>query len=844
MNIDKLADSIADQKTPREIFQKEWLGGMPEAQWPSYIDESATLVMEGITIGDTNLTKGDFSSETGDLYRRGLARTTGRQRSETSLPVGSVSGRDLGIVMWALNGLKEDIESSRHTNYTSTSRAVEAVLNKAMIGAVADQKFDYTDFERIRLPEGAAVTDLMAELFCRPRSDAFVDALVEISEESRRSGESLLQLLEQPKMVTPLWEHQREALAEWLDSGCRGYVDMATATGKTFLGLATIAHHFGDLHPNDTDLTRKNLRPDTDGDATVVVVAHRSVILDQWKREFDRHLNIPKEASASDGEYTARYSWGEVHFWTPNRLLERDVPDADLVVLDETHHYVGGSGFGALLDQMSGHLLALSGSLNEKNSNTLERRQIPKLFEFSLRDGQRVGIIPQCDWHVRIVPFEGQSTLAEVTEQYRTGYDQYSDGSAASVLEDVADAQLSFNSLSEARSVTQSRYGREVKERDDNFRKFSAATKSRGLTKYNLSPTLSAITTITLNHVHDHKCVVLLNSGDEIETVVSGLRRELGENFDDLVIDLDSYDGDPLEAIESFDEKREVGVIIGTASTLGEGVDIKTADVGINRSSGRLSHSLVQRIGRILRNPDGDKRATFYHVVGIPTEEDAVLLKEDGQELLDMASQLVTWGESFDARPGFETMGVGVDESLYQLEQHGAHGILESDSYSWPTNENARERLLGICEEIRGSEESVLLKMDPQLTSGTRPSNRTNYVSSHSDSKIELPMTLLKAVSEHVEGNASIGHDSRFIEQAIREGLEEIEITKIGDSESDSNTDFLSAVEINPVLCSVLRVALASTGVSSSEFAQMAVKKALSKHVTNNKGAFDASTLQ
>lgn len=404
MTIDDIADKKTGKSSPGERFREQWLDELPTSQWPTYIDESAQLVANGIFIGETNLTKADFSYETGEYYQRGLAEVSDVDPSETSLPLGSHSAKEVGLVAWTFNRLREEIRTSNHTDYENPSRAIEAAINKLLVEKVETNRLEERELETIRLPKSASVSTLVSEVFCRPRSETYLTLLLETIETSATSD--LLERIDEPRMVTPLWDHQREALEKWLANGCRGYVDMATATGKTFLGLAAIAHHFGALHPQDRELREERYQDEREQRATIVVVAHRDLILDQWKREFDTHLNIPEQSGLENGEHTAHFEWGDVHFWTPNRLRESELLDrrVDLVVLDETHHYLGSSGFGSILDEIDGHILALSGSLDESNARTLERRDIPKLFEFALRDGQRAGVIPQCDWDVVFTP--------------------------------------------------------------------------------------------------------------------------------------------------------------------------------------------------------------------------------------------------------------------------------------------------------------------------------------------------------------------------------------------------------------------------------------------------------
>jgi len=112
MNIDDIADSVTRQDTPGEIFHSEWLSDLPESQWPSYIDQNARLVADGIVIGSTELTKGDFAPETGEYYQKGLAASAGINIGETSLPLGQHNPTDIGRVAWSLNRLRDELSTS------------------------------------------------------------------------------------------------------------------------------------------------------------------------------------------------------------------------------------------------------------------------------------------------------------------------------------------------------------------------------------------------------------------------------------------------------------------------------------------------------------------------------------------------------------------------------------------------------------------------------------------------------------------------------------------------------------------------------------------------------------
>ncbi|WP_406661416.1 DEAD/DEAH box helicase family protein [Methanolobus sp. ZRKC3] len=88
--------------------------------------------------------------------------------------------------------------------------------------------------------------------------------------------EYLTDFSSRPKLMMKPWPHQAEALEKWLENGGKGILEMATASGKTLVGLAIAEHLFN-----------------THGKLNVLVLAHSKAILNQWRTEaIDRGIHI------------------------------------------------------------------------------------------------------------------------------------------------------------------------------------------------------------------------------------------------------------------------------------------------------------------------------------------------------------------------------------------------------------------------------------------------------------------------------------------------------------------------------------------------------------------------
>jgi DNA or RNA helicases of superfamily II len=149
---------------------------------------------------------------------------------------------------------------------------------------------------------------------------------------------------------------------------------------------------------------------------------------------------------------------------------------------------------------------------------------------------------------------------------------------------------------------------------------------------------------------------VLADSKAQIEQLADHYRDRLGD--DCYVVSGDAEREAQLNTVDAFDQADAGAVILGTGNLLGEGVDMQTATVGINMATAGVNEALVQRIGRVLRNPgEGEKTAQFYNVVGVPTELAAAVPREDGRRAITDAGGFAALGESFRQLPTFGASG-------------------------------------------------------------------------------------------------------------------------------------------------------------------------------------------
>lgn len=674
-------DDLADDRTrgvqsPGEEYHDTFLLKRPKTEWPPYIDDTAKDLSSGIQISNLNLSRENFGREVGSYYQRGLKKAAGRYADLPKVLEQSVPDQKLGLLAYQLNELSHEITTT-DLQVDDVQYATEAVIEKLLtryVGSDLNFSFELT---------GASVADIATQLFKNETVASNVDILLEQFEESASQG--LLSLLDEPQMMTPLWQHQREALLQWVEHGNRGYVDMATATGKTVLGLGALALHYGELHPDDQDIAHATDQRAAEGSDDILIVAHSDLILEQWRREFDRHLNIPEDRTT--GSDDIKLKWGTVHFRTPQALVNDDRISYDLVLLDEAHHYATASEWSSLLDEFDGPVLAMSGSVDDAGSNSerIEKRLSnsigPRCMRYTITDARQDGVIPSFDWEVHYAPYDvvgdDLRKIATRSEQAFTEFRRKLDSGEITVETDRR-----LRTYEDVRRFSHTTEGNTLKQQSEEFRDLVTRLFSRRTKRWNLSPVLDAVVDLVIEHSTTEKVVVLADSNAQVEELESRLQDVVADSTPIYRVSRSQSQTEQRETIDAFDEPESAGILLGTGDLLGEGVDMQHASVAINMATGGVNPELVQRIGRVLRNPvDTPKHGMFYNVVGVPPSVDAAVPREDGKRIIEQAAGFCSLGRRFEKLPGFSTGNTTDLDTLGHMLYEGASFIqtLEED---------------------------------------------------------------------------------------------------------------------------------------------------------------------
>jgi hypothetical protein len=236
-----------------------------------------------------------------------------------------------------------------------------------------------------------------------------------------------------------------------------------------------------------------------------------------------------------------------------------------------------------------------------------------------------------------------------------------------------------------------------LKQREDVYRDLVTRLFSRRTKRWNNSPALDSIVDLVVEHCQTENVVVLADNKAQIDELETQLEAVLSDSIPLFVVTGSLGREAQRERLDEFDRPEGSGVLFGTGDLIGEGVDMQYASVAINMATGGVNADLVQRIGRVLRNPvDEPKHAIFYNVVGVPPSVEAAVPREDGRHILEKAAAFCALGARFDKLPGFARANQIDATTLTTLLRAGAEfvGELDSDgSYEWPEAEVKRESL-------------------------------------------------------------------------------------------------------------------------------------------------------
>ncbi|MDY6765291.1 MAG: hypothetical protein SV377_06375, partial [Halobacteria archaeon] len=658
-SLDGLADKIMGETgTLGKDYRNKWLKDLPRTQWPFYIDESVVdLTKDGYDIKSVGISLGNIGVETGLFYKQGLA-ALGGPYSDLPDVLSDVPGDKIGEVMKHLNHLVLSVFES-NGGIEDFGRTVEMIVNDAL----ASQDSDFTP---VRLPRGeVSAADVMLQLFSDPSVRQRIDLLSSRLEEMVEKGVS--GVVDKPKMTVRLWPHQVEALRAWQGNGCRGYVEMPEKSGKSVLAVASIAHHYGSLHPGDTELVDEKYRGESEETEVLVVLDEKSVV-DEWKRVLSEFAGIPPERINKGGRNRISFDWGKIHFETITEVAGIRTRHYDLVICDNIERYPEGR-WDKFIKGLDTHVLALSRPderIREKLGSDLE-----KVFTYTEEDALEDGISNAFDWHIRYTGFEGETEeLKSITSQCENLFRNYSS------------QNVSFQNYGEVRSFSNTKQGLILKRNDEDLKNLSTAVLARRAKLYYQTPDLDTVVEMiergmegSENENTGKKHLVLVDAVEQAKEIEKRLKKVV-ENGNGGAIQvpipvMSLHDKESREGVLDEFEEADKAVLVATQKMVFGDRPLPRADVAVSVSPTRMDGPLLRQLSRILRG--GQTSGKLYQVIGLPTEDETLVPSEDGIRVLDEAVRMVELGDDIAVRvtPKLETSTGEVERTLAELEKAG-----------------------------------------------------------------------------------------------------------------------------------------------------------------------------
>lgn len=558
---------------------------------------------------------GDYSSEHepmerlflemfASLFCQRLEAESGTCLAEWELTsiIASFEEFHVGIQRLMAGGVAVDAGSK--PGYMGISRAWQLILLIKKCSAQVRADVAFIDDLARQFDPGSAL--FILELFVHLRS---VDRGQAFRRLASAIGTDFSDLLREPVLLVTPWEHQYEAFAVWQSRGRRGIVEMATATGKTLVGILAIEALYR-----------------ADHSATVRVLVHSRNILNQWRREVIEKLGLLED---EDAPYTQPIRIGRfsIHFNTVQSVSRSpEKYPTDLLIADEVHHFAS-LGFRNALSVPKKQVLGLSAYIEGvPRTRILERELGPTVYTLDLARAQEKGILPSFRWFVRAVELdvEEKSEFAKLSKDIVARFSIIRRdhltirrlGGKETELRDLGDF---------FRLVESARYrGQEIPQ---DWQILQGTVLKRRWLIHLSRPRMERAIELIIERARTNKVMVFAMNIESADTIA----RTVATRCDNVFVIHSEIKEDTFAIIRRFRD-ADHGVLIGIRM-LEEGIDIPDADIGISVASSKTRLQLIQRMGRILRKRSG-KSPVFVNFVAIP-DASTYIGAEDNLTFLD-----------------------------------------------------------------------------------------------------------------------------------------------------------------------------------------------------------------
>lgn len=389
-----------------------------------------------------------------------------------------------------------------------------------------------------------------------------------------------------------LYPYQEPAVKAWVTRGRNGIVAMPTATGKTVIGI---------------DAIRQGVQA---GGRRFLVLVPSRLLANQWVSELRQKLFLRDLAPSTSDPHRSGSGLWVLTLQQAQRLGSAltNVKPFDLVIVDEVHRSLSKSesGFGATVARIPASAkLGLSATLPE---DTATSALGPVVHSLGFRTAAQMGFIPE---------FTMTYTPCPVTEEDQREYEALSKELDVQrpEIEAFAGAQEEFvaGMQGEPWNVEDFlNWFRSQEREEERVRRYQGLEAQREQVLRDSRPKIEVAAAEIKTRLEDRVGFVMADRID-FANAIHGLL----EGVPGYLAHSDLSDARRDEAI-AFIRAAERRALLIAAKLADEGLDVPRASIAFNVSAPATMTSLVQRLGRILRQHPNKPQPIFHHFESVP----------------------------------------------------------------------------------------------------------------------------------------------------------------------------------------------------------------------------------
>lgn len=399
------------------------------------------------------------------------------------------------------------------------------------------------------------------------------------------------------KDVSRLRYYQREAITNWRNNGCKGILEMATASGKTF--TAIIGSYF--LYKEKNRL------------CTIILVPSKELV-NQWGNEIKKYTtNVVEISSAKKGwkvlllDYVYLFMNARIDhvyivstidsFVSVERIISK-IPNKEKLLIADEAHWIGTSETRRFLgSHLFDYTLGLTATpvryFDEDGTEFLYSYLGKTVFSFSIKDGQEKGYLCRYKYHIEFCGLD----LSELENYIQL---------TRSIIKCIAGKEK--NQISE----------------DDLTKLLNRRAKiiKDAKSKFGIFDKLLSSLTGSID-----KCVVYCDES-QMDVVCSILRKH------DLIFNtfLGGTSDSERRLLISSVKSGLIDAVVAI-KCLNEGIDIPPLRSGFFLSNSGNPREFIQRRGRLLRTCEGKTIVDIYDFIVIPNINN-VRINADEEKLI------------------------------------------------------------------------------------------------------------------------------------------------------------------------------------------------------------------